>query len=319
MTIKLGIVMDPIIGVNILKDSTYAMMVAANKKGWELYYMEQKDLSLVQGEPFASMQRIHLTGHADSWFTLDPQAERSLADLDVLLMRKDPPVDSEFIYATYIAERAEEKGVFVVNKPQSLRDCNEKVFATAFPQCCPPVLISRNIGKLREFANEHAHVVYKPLDGMGGASIFTAKADDPNIGVILETLSQHGSTQVMAQRYIPEISKGDKRILIINGKPVDYALARIPGKGEHRGNLAAGGRGEALPLSDRDRWIVDQISDELVKRGLMFVGIDVIGAYLTEINITSPTCIQEIDRAYNLDIAGDLMNAIESELSSRAH
>jgi len=316
MTIKLGIVMDSITTVNTKKDSTYAMMIAAADKGWEIYYMEQKDLSLIQGEAFASMQQVTLKNHPIEWYGLAPQEERKLSDLNVLLMRKDPPVDSEFIYATYIAERAEEQGLLVVNKPQSLRDCNEKVFATAYPQCCPPVLISRDPSKLRAFVDEHKHVIFKPLDGMGGTSIFNVKAGDPNLGVILETLNNFGETQVMAQRYIPEISKGDKRILIIDGKPIDYALARSPSKGEHRGNLAAGGRGEALPLSDRDRWIVSQIADDLKKRGLIFVGIDVIGNYLTEINVPSPTCIQEINRAYDLDIAGELMNVIEKKLAS---
>ncbi|KZX73462.1 glutathione synthase [Oleiphilus sp. HI0009] len=315
MAIKLGIVMDPITTVNTKKDSTYAMMLAADAKGWEIYYMEQKDLSLVQGEAYGSMQRIHLKQDPENWYALDNSVDSPLTQLDVLLMRKDPPVDSEFIYATYIAERAEQQGLLVVNKPQSLRDCNEKVFATAYPQCCPPVLISRNPKQLRAFVDEHQHVIFKPLDGMGGTSIFNVKAGDPNIGVILETLNNFGETQVMAQRYIPEISKGDKRILIIDGKPIDYALARIPSKGEHRGNLAAGGRGEAQPLTDRDRWIVSQIADDLKARGLLFVGIDVIGDYLTEINVTSPTCIQEINRAYDLDIAGDLMCVIEQKLN----
>ena len=315
MAIKLGIVMDPITTVNTKKDSTYAMMLAADAKGWEIYYMEQKDLSLVQGEAYGSMQRIHLKQDPENWYALDNSVDSPLTQLDVLLMRKDPPVDSEFIYATYIAERAEQQGLLVVNKPQSLRDCNEKVFATAYPQCCPPVLISRNPKQLRAFVDEHQHVIFKPLDGMGGTSIFNVKAGDPNIGVILETLNNFGETQVMAQRYIPEISKGDKRILIIDGKPIDYALARIPSKGEHRGNLAAGGRGEAQPLTDRDRWIVSQIADDLKARGLLFVGIDVIGDYLTEINVTSPTCIQEINRAYDLDIAGDLMRVIEQKLN----
>lgn len=317
MTIKLGIVMDPITTVNTKKDSTYAMMLAAAARNWEIYYMEQKDLSLIQGEAYANMQRLHLLNDSENWYNLDAPEQKQLHCLDVLLMRKDPPVDSEFIYATYIAERAEKCGTLVVNKPQSLRDCNEKLYATEFPQCCPPVLVSRDTKQLRAFLEEHQHVIYKPLDGMGGASIFNVKAGDPNIGVILETLNNFGEQHVMAQRYIPEISEGDKRILIIDGKPVDYALARIPSQGEHRGNLAAGGRGEALPLSERDRWIVSQIADDLVAKELMFVGIDVIGDYLTEINVTSPTCIQEINRAYNTDIAGDLMQAIEAKLANR--
>ena len=311
--------MDPIQSVNTKKDSTYAMMRAASAKGWKIFYMEQKDLSLDQGVPTAKMQELHLLADEENWYQLDSVIETPMAELDVLLLRKDPPVDREFIYATYIAERAEQEGVLVVNRPHSLRDCNEKVYATAFPQCCPPVLISRDVKKLRAFVDEHQHVIFKPLDGMGGTSIFNVKAGDPNLGVILEVLNDFGKNQVMVQRYIPEIKQGDKRILIIDGKPVDYALARIPSEGEHRGNLAAGGRGEAQPLSDRDRWIVSQIADDLVTRGLIFVGIDVIGDYLTEINVTSPTCIQEINRAYGLDIAGDLMNVIEQKLSQKQH
>ena len=311
--------MDPIQSVNTKKDSTYAMMRAASAKGWKIFYMEQKDLSLDQGIPTAKMQELHLLEGEENWYRLDSVIETPMAELDVLLLRKDPPVDREFIYATYIAERAEQEGVLVVNRPHSLRDCNEKVYATAFPQCCPPVLISRDVKKLRAFVDEHQHVIFKPLDGMGGTSIFNVKAGDPNLGVILEVLNDFGANQVMVQRYIPEIKQGDKRILIIDGKPVDYALARIPSEGEHRGNLAAGGRGEAQPLSDRDRWIVSQIADDLVARGLIFVGIDVIGDYLTEINVTSPTCIQEINRAYGLDIAGDLMNVIEQKLSQKQH
>lgn len=311
--------MDPIQSVNTKKDSTYAMMRAASAKGWKIFYMEQKDLSLDQGIPTAKMQELHLLEGEENWYRLDSVIETPMAELDVLLLRKDPPVDREFIYATYIAERAEQEGVLVVNRPHSLRDCNEKVYATAFPQCCPPVLISRDVKKLRAFVDEHQHVIFKPLDGMGGTSIFNVKAGDPNLGVILEVLNDFGKNQVMVQRYIPEIKQGDKRILIIDGKPVDYALARIPSEGEHRGNLAAGGRGEAQPLSDRDRWIVSQIADDLVARGLIFVGIDVIGDYLTEINVTSPTCIQEINRAYGLDIAGDLMNVIEQKLSQKQH
>ena len=309
--------MDPIQSVNTKKDSTYAMMQAASARGWEIFYMEQKDLSLDQGVPTAKMQRLHLLDDEKNWYRLDGIIETPMATLDILLLRKDPPVDREFVYATYIAERAEQEGVLVVNRPHSLRDCNEKVYATAFPQCCPPVLISRDVNKLRAFVDEHQHVIFKPLDGMGGTSIFNVRAGDPNLGVILEVLNDFGKNQVMVQRYIPEIKQGDKRILIIDGKPVDYALARIPSEGEHRGNLAAGGRGEARPLSERDRWIVSQIADDLVDRGLIFVGIDVIGDYLTEINVTSPTCIQEINRAYGLDIAGDLMNVLEQKLSQK--
>ena len=290
------------------------MLLAAQKKDWALFYMELPDLYLDQGEAKARVQNITVERNADKWFDLSAPYDISLSELDVIIMRKDPPVDSEFIYATHILERAETHGTLIVNQARSLRDCNEKLYATAFPQCCPPVLVSRDQSRLKQFLAEHHDVIYKPLDGMGGASIFRVKQNDDNLGVILETLTSHGQNQIMAQKYLPEIKKGDKRILIIDGKPVPYALARIPTKGEHRGNLAAGGRGEALELSERDYWIVDQLKDDLQRRGLLFVGIDVIGDYLTEINVTSPTCIQEIDNAYNLDIAGQLMDAIEQKI-----
>lgn len=318
MTIKLGIVMDPISSINPKKDSSLAMLRAAKKKGWSLFYMEVADLYLDNGVAKASGQDLEVTNDNDDFYELKGERDIDLAELDVILMRKDPPVDSEFITATYILERAERAGVLVVNRAQSLRDCNEKVYATQFPECCPPVFVSRNMNQLRSFVDTHQSVICKPLDGMGGRSIFHVKAGDPNIGVILETLTENGQKQTMAQRYIPEIKEGDKRILIIDGEAVPYALARIPGDGEHRGNLAAGGRGEAIPLSERDKWIVEQIKDDLIARGLIFVGIDVIGDYLTEINVTSPTCIQELDKAYNLDIAGDLMDAIESKISQSA-
>jgi len=317
MTIKFGIVMDPIEAINIKKDSTFAMALSAQDKGWDLVYLELSDLYMEQGEAMASMRSLEVCRNESSWFRLGERYLADLGSLDVIVMRKDPPVDSEFITATYILECAERAGSIVVNRPQSLRDCNEKLYATYFPQCCPEVLVARDTHRLRAFLDTHTDVIYKPLDGMGGASIFHVKKGDANIGVILETLTHHGSRQIMAQRYLPEIKDGDKRILIIDGEPVPYALARIPGEGEHRGNLAAGGRGEAKALTDRDRWIVDQIKDDLKERGLLFVGIDVIGDYLTEINVTSPTCIQELDRACNLDIGGQLMNAIESRLDAR--
>lgn len=316
MTIKLGIVMDDISSININKDSTFAMMLAAQAKGWAVCYMEQADLYLDQGEAKARLREVKVQRDPEQWFSFLSESDAPLSELDAIIMRKDPPVDAEFITATHILERAEKAGVLVVNKAQSLRDCNEKLYATAFPQCCPPVLVSRDTQRLKGFLAQHKNVIFKPLDGMGGASIFNVKEGDPNVGVILETLTQHGQTQIMAQLYLPAIKDGDKRILIVNGEPVPYALARIPSDGEHRGNLAAGGRGEARPLTDRDRWIVDQVKDDLVARGLIFVGIDVIGDYLTEINVTSPTCIQELDKAYDLDIAGDLMSAIEFKLKA---
>lgn len=317
MTIKLGIVMDPISAINIKKDSTFAMALAAQKKGWQLGYIELQDLYLNQGRAMAHSRPLRVEDNADSWYSLGAGLDGPLADFDVILMRKDPPVDAEFIYATHILERAEGEGTLVVNRAHSLRDCNEKLYATAFPQCCPPVLVSRDPQRLKTFHTEHGDVIFKPLDGMGGRSIFRVQPQDPNLSVILETLTDNGTQQIMAQRYLPAIKDGDKRILIIDGKPVSHALARIPGAGESRGNLAAGGTGVAIPLTDRDRWIVDQITEDLAERGLLFVGIDVIGDYLTEINVTSPTCIRELDRACQLDIAGDLMAAIEKRLAHR--
>jgi len=317
MTIKLGFVMDPIGDINITKDSSFAMMLAAQKKGWSLYYMELADLYIDQGMAKASGSKVNVERNDDKWFELSGKKDMALSELDAIIMRKDPPVDAEFIYATHILERAESEGVLVVNKPQSLRDCNEKLYATAFPQCCPPVLVSRDQARLKQFIYDHEDVIYKPLDGMGGASIFRVKSGDSNLSVILETLTNHGQQQIMAQRYLPEIKAGDKRILIVDGQAISHALARIPSQGESRGNLAAGGRGEALPLTERDLWIVGQIKEDLLKRGLIFVGIDVIGDYLTEINVTSPTCIQELDKACGLDIADDLMTAIEKHLRIR--
>tara|TARA_R110001592_G_C13188161_1_gene751935 strand:+ start:31 stop:993 length:963 start_codon:yes stop_codon:yes gene_type:complete len=314
MTINLGIVMDPIGNINIKKDSSFAMMLSAQKKGWNIFYIEMSDLFLEQGVAKARVRRLSVVRDPNKWFEFLSDETINLDRLDVILMRKDPPVDTEFIYATHILERAANQGVLVVNRPQSLRDCNEKLYATEFPQCCPEVLVTRDQQRLKAFCQQYGDVIYKPLDGMGGASIFRVKSGDSNLSVILETLTQHGSRQIMAQRYLPEIKKGDKRILIIDGEAVPYALARIPSQGELRGNLAAGGRGEAQALTERDYWIVDQIKDDLLERGLLFVGIDVIGDYLTEINVTSPTCIQEIDNAYDTDIAGKLMIAIEKHL-----
>ena len=311
--------MDPIGSININKDSSFAMMLAAQKKAWNIFYIEMSDLFLEQGQAKARVRKLSVEKNAAKWFEFHSDETISLSQLDAILMRKDPPVDSEFIYATHILERAEAAGVLVVNRSQSLRDCNEKLYATAFPQCCPDVLVARDQRRLKDFCEQHEDVIYKPLDGMGGASIFRVKKGDSNLSVILETLTNHGSQQIMAQRYLPDIKKGDKRILIIDGEAVPYALARIPDKGELRGNLAAGGRGEAQPLTDRDYWIVDQIKDDLRARGLLFVGIDVIGDYLTEINVTSPTCIQEIDKAYDTDIAGRLMTAIEKHITNNTH
>lgn len=310
MKLKIGIVMDPIASITYKKDSSLAMLWAAADRDWQLFYMTQADLYLNQGEAFAKMRPLRVFREPDHFYELGDMQNSRLDELDVVLMRKDPPFDNEYIYATYILERAEQQGTLIVNKPQALRDCNEKVYATAFSQCSPPNLISRDSTLLKAFHAEHGDVIFKPLDGMGGSSIFRLKEDDPNVSVIIETLTNHGQQQIMAQKYLPEIKEGDKRILLINGEPVDYCLARVPAKGETRGNLAAGGLGRAQPLTDRDRWIAQQVGPELKRRGLIFVGLDVIGDYLTEVNVTSPTCIREIDNAYDTDIGGQLMDVI---------
>jgi glutathione synthase len=316
MSIRIGVVMDPIAAINYKKDSTLAMLWAAADRGWSLYYMEPGDLSLEQGAPRGRMAPLTVFQDPQRWFELGEPQQRPLTDLDVILMRRDPPFDNEYIYATYILEAAERRGTLVVNRCQSLRDCNEKVFATQFPQCCPPVLVSGNLAQLKDFHREHGDVIFKPLDGMGGSGIFRVRADDPNLNVILETLTDLGRRTIMAQRYLPEIRDGDKRILVIDGEPVPYCLARLPSQGETRGNLAAGGTGRAQALSERDRWIAAQVGPTLAARGLIFVGLDVIGDYLTEINVTSPTCIREIDAAFDTAIGARLMDAIAGHLQA---
>jgi glutathione synthase len=280
--------------------------------------MEQSDLYLQQGEAFASTRTLFVADNSESWYELGLREDKRLSDLDVILMRKDPPFDTEYIYSTYILEVAQKCGVLVVNDPRSLRDCNEKIFATQFPQCCPPVLVSRDMLRLREFHQLHSDVIFKPLDGMGGSRIFRCRQDDPNVGVILETLTNFGQQLIMAQRYIPEIAAGDKRILVVDGEAIPYCLARIPAQGETRGNLAAGGIGVPQPLTERDRWIVSQVAPTLKAKGLLFVGLDVIGDYLTEINVTSPTCAREIDKAYGTAIGARLMDAIARQLVESA-
>ncbi len=314
MTIKLGVVMDPIGSINPKKDSSLAMLLAAQKRGWELYYMEQADLFLRDGKAQGHVRKVTVRDDLNDWHTLDDVQQMALEELDTILMRKDPPFDMQFIHTTYLLELAEAAGVLVVNKPQSLRDANEKLYTAWFPQCCPPTLVSSDMGQLKSFMQEHGDIIIKPLEGMGGMSIFRLKEGDPNVSVALETLTNQGSQYIMAQRYIPEIIAGDKRILMVNGEPMPYALARIPAQGETRGNLAAGGRGEGRPLTERDRWIASQVGPTLVKKGLYFVGLDVIGDYLTEINVTSPTCIRELDAQFDLDIAGELMDCIADKL-----
>jgi glutathione synthase len=305
--------MDPINKINTKKDSTLAMLKEASVRQWDLVYFEQGDLFSRSGDP-SGMGRPLTLQDAEQWYVLSEEKEYHLGDFDFILMRKDPPFDVNYIYTTYLLEKAEQAGAIIVNKPQSLRDCNEKFFATSFPQCCPPLLVAQRADLLREFIQTHRDVVIKPLDGMGGESIFRIKGEDENTSVIIETLTQHQSRPVMAQQYIPEISNGDKRILLIDGKPVPYSLARVPAQGELRGNLAAGGSGVAQALTDRDYWICEQLAPTLKEKGLIFVGIDVIGDYLTEVNVTSPTCIREIDGAFDTNIAGLLMDALESRL-----
>lgn len=316
MSIKLGIVMDPIESISFKKDTSLALLDAAQRKGWELFYMEDKDLALENGVAVANMAPLKVAMNPDNWFEKGETSWQALGDLDVILMRKDPPFDNEYIYNTYILERAEQQGTLIVNKPQSLRDCNEKVFATAFPECCPEVLVTQDAARLKAFHQEHGDVIFKPLDGMGGSSIFRLKHDDPNVSVIIETLTEHGNSSIMAQKYIPEIKQGDKRILMIDGVPVSHCLARIPAQGETRGNLAAGGQGVTQELSERDRWIAERIGPTLKEKGLIFVGLDVIGDYLTEINVTSPTCVREISRDSGQDVAMMLMDAIEKRLNN---
>ncbi|WP_137819320.1 glutathione synthase [Pseudomonas sp. 2FG] len=317
MSVRLGIVMDPIARISFKKDSSLAMLLAAQARGWSLFYMEQPDLYQIGGEARARMRPLKVFEDPQHWFELDAESDLPLSELDVILMRKDPPFDMEFVYSTYLLEQAERAGVLVVNRPQSLRDCNEKLFATQFPHCTPPTLVSRRADILREFAKEQRDIILKPLDGMGGSSIFRHREGDPNLSVILETLTAHGTQQIMAQGYLPAIKDGDKRILMIDGEPIPYCLARIPAAGETRGNLAAGGRGEARPLSERDRWIAAQVGPTLREKGLLFVGLDVIGEHLTEINVTSPTCIREIDNAFGTKIGEQLMEAIARQLSQR--
>ncbi|MDH4871628.1 glutathione synthase [Pseudomonas sp. BN515] len=318
MSVRLGIVMDPIAQISFKKDSSLAMLLAAQERGWSLFYMEQQDLYQKNGEARARMRPLKVFLDPEHWFELEAEADTPLAELDVILMRKDPPFDNEFVYSTYLLEQAERSGVLVVNRPQSLRDCNEKFFATLFPDYTPPTVVSRRADILREFAEEQRDIILKPLDGMGGSSIFRHRAGDPNLSVILETLTAHGSQQIMAQGYLPAIKDGDKRILMIDGEPVPYCLARIPAAGETRGNLAAGGRGEARPLTDRDREIAAAVGPTLREKGLLFVGLDVIGEHLTEINVTSPTCIREIDKAYDTRIGERLMDAIARKLDARS-
>jgi len=315
--IKLGVVMDPIGSIKPAKDTTLAMLLAAQARGWTLHYLEQPDLYLRDGEARGRTRQLNVRNTAQDWFSFGEEWDLGLGSLDVILMRKDPPFDMEYIYSTYLLERAEQAGAMIVNRPQALRDANEKAYTAWFPQCCPPTLMTRDMSRIRHFLAEHGKIVVKPLEGMGGTLVFVLAKSDPNLTVVLETLTERGSRLTIAQKYLPEISEGDKRILLIDGQPVPYALARIPAPGESRGNLAAGGSGVGVPLTARDRWICTQVAAALQNKGLWFVGLDVIGDYLTEINVTSPTCARELDKLYGLDIADQFMAVIAHKLSQR--
>lgn len=308
---KIGIVMDPIQGITVKKDSSLAMLLAAQLRGWQLYYMELGDLFTISSTAMATIRPLEVKDNDKEWYLLQETETVPLSELDIILMRKDPPFDLNYIHATYILEHARRDGVLVVNNPSALREVNEKFFITHFPDCIAPTLVSQHKDVLLSFIGEQQDCIVKPLDAMAGQGVFRIRQHDPNKNAILETLSDNGNMYVMAQRYLPEIKQGDKRILLINGEPIPYALARIPARGETRGNLARGGSGQGVELSGRDRWICKQVGPRLTQMGLVFVGLDVIGDYLTEINVTSPTCIRELDSLYNLNIGSILMAALE--------
>ena len=312
---KFGVVMDPIGSINFKKDSTLSILIEAQSRKHDLIYMEPSSLFLREDGAYALTQEIKVRDDSENWFELSDTSEMRLSDLDMIVMRQDPPFDANYIYNTYVLEAAEREEVIVVNKPQSLRDCNEKVFATEFPQCCTPFLVTSNQSLLKEFIKEHLDTVVKPLDGMGGSSIFRVRSLDPNIAVILENITKKGDTKVMIQKYIPEIVEGDKRILLIDGVPMEGAIARIPAEGELRGNLAAGASAVAKSLTAQDKWICDQVGPRLKELGLSLVGLDVIGDYLTEVNVTSPTCFREYKNLCDIDVASDFLDCLETKLT----
>lgn len=313
---RIGVVMDPIEAITPYKDTTLAMMLAAQKRQWEIIYLTLDDLHLEGGRAYGNGSPATVFDNNEHWYELGEKQTYALGELDIIIMRKDPPFNQQYIYSTFILERAEEEGCLVANRPAALRNANEKLFISWFNDCCTETTVDRAPARLKAFLQQHQKIVVKPLDGMGGESIFVLTHGDPNTTVILDTMTRKGSEYIMAQKFLPEIADGDKRILMINGKPVDYALARIPSSGETRGNLAAGGRGVGQPLSDRDRWICEQVAPTLIERGLWFVGLDVIGDSLTEINVTSPTCVRELDAQFGLDIAGDFMDFLEQQCNS---
>ena len=312
---KLGVVMDPIETINFKKDSTLAMMIEAQRKEHEIFYMTPESLFIDSGMAFARTSKVQVRNDPSDWFSLDKEQLINLSELDVILMRQDPPFNSSYIYNTYVLEIASREGAKVLNNPQSLRDCNEKVYATEFPQCCTKHLVSSDKELLKNFVLDKGDTVIKPLDGMGGASIFRLKEGDANLNVILETITHHFTEKVMIQEYIPEITEGDKRILVINGKPMSAAIARIPAKGELRGNLAAGASAVAKSLSERDQWICNEVAPALVEKGLLLVGLDIIGDYLTEINVTSPTCFKEYKELCDIDVAQIFIEAVEESIT----
>ncbi|MBZ9558725.1 MULTISPECIES: glutathione synthase [Modicisalibacter] len=314
--LRIGVVMDPIAAITYKKDTTLAMLWAAQARGASLYYMEPEDLYLESGRAMARLRDLEAYRDPERWYALGEPRSAPLAELDVILMRKDPPVDGRFLDAVHLLGFAEREGVLVVNPTRALLECNEKLFAQQFPQCVPPTLVSCSDKVLRAFHAEHGDVIFKPLDGMGGTGIFHVQPEGRNLGAIIETLTERGKRQIMAQRYVPEIKAGDTRILLIDGEPVPYGLARIPMAGETRGNLAAGGQGRSRELTERDHWLIEQVQPMIREKGLMFVGLDVIGDYITEINVTSPTCVREIDDQRGTDIAGQLMDAIARRLDA---
>lgn len=313
-TITIGVVMDPISGIKTYKDTTFAMLLEAQRRQWRIYYMEPQDLFLKDGITWGRMKALAVQESAHHWYDFEGDVTQELHKLDMVFLRKDPPFNMEYLYTTYLLERAEDAGVKVFNKPRSVRDANEKLFAAWFPHCCPATLVTSQKALIKDFLREHIDIICKPLDGMGGAGIFRLRKSDPNNSVILETLTHNETQTIMAQRYLPDISHGDKRILMVNGEAIPYALARIPAPGETRGNLAAGGHGEGILLTERDKWICRQVGPILKEKGLLFVGLDIIGDYLTEINVTSPTCARELDQLFQLNICQQWLDAAQNLL-----
>ena len=315
--IRLVVVMDPIEAIKPSKDSTLAMLLAAQARGWELHYAEQRHLWLRDGIAWGRLAPLRVFDAADTWFVRGEAQSARLGDFDVILMRKDPPFDTEYIYTTYILDRAQDQGALVCNRPSGLRDMNEKVYTAWFPECCAPTLITRDMHDMADFLREHGKAVCKPLDGMGGKSIFVLEQGDKNRNVVFETLTGYGTRYAIVQRYLPEIvTAGDCRIILVDGEPVPFALKRVPTTEDNRGNLAAGARAESRPLNDRDRWLCAQIGPKLRAAGMSFVGLDVIGDYVTEINVTSPTGIRELNKKHGVDIGGMLMDAIRRTLNA---